>query len=321
MIVGGAESVPSTLDELLGPELARRLGRLDVASKRVFAGRLPGERRSKRRGQSVEFDDYREYVPGDDLRHLDWNVFARLDRFFIKLFREEEDVTVEVVLDTSASMLASSTREDGERTPTKLLYGARLAMALAYIGLVANNRVRLTAFGRGGFVQTSPARGRGQIGRFADFLLDRLNEDGEEEAGFADSLRRFALTRSGSGVVVMISDLLIPEGYERGLTYLSAALGFDITLIQVLTPGELDPASEGARISGDLRLLDIESGHPAEVTVSPELLGAYRRRVEGYNTALERSASARDISLVRLTTDTPLELALLRRLRERGVLA
>lgn len=330
MIITGGESLPTNLDDLLGPDLAKRLARLDVASKRVFAGRLPGERRSKRRGQSVEFDDYRNYVPGDDLRHLDWNVFARLDKFFIKLFREEEDVTVELVLDTSASMLAASSAQPGAPRPaSKLLYAARLTMALAYIGLLANNRVRITTTGRNGFHQTASARGRQQISRFADFLLTQLqsaaslNENtlSTAETSFTDSIRRFALARAGSGVVVLLSDMLIPEGYERALTYLAASPGFDTTAIQILTPAELDPAAESERVSGDLRLLDIETGRPAEITVSPELLAAYRQTVASYNTTLETQAAARGIALVRLTTDTPLELALLRRLRERGLIA
>lgn len=330
MIVTGGESLPTTLDELLSPELAKRLGRLDVASQRVFAGRLPGERRSKRRGQSVEFDDYRNYVPGDDLRHLDWNVFARLDKFFIKLFREEEDVTVELVIDTSASMLAASAGKPSagseEKPLSKLLFASRLAMALAYIGLLANNRVRITAMGRSGFHQTAPSRGRRQIARFAEFLLEQfrinsaMDQASEEGPDFSESIRRFALGKSGSGVVVLLSDLLIPEGYERALTYLAATPGFDTTAIQILTPAELDPAHESERIAGDLRLLDIESGRPAEITVSPELLRAYRATVTQYNQELEQRAAARGIDVVRMTTDTPLDHALLRQLRDRGLL-
>ena len=99
MFVRPLDNPPESIDELLGPELSRALDRLDVLSRKVFAGKLPGERRSKRRGRSVEFDDYRAYVPGDDLRHIDWNVFARFDRFVIKLFKEDEDLAVRVLLD------------------------------------------------------------------------------------------------------------------------------------------------------------------------------------------------------------------------------
>ena len=125
------------MDELLGPDLAARLDRLDVISRKIFAGKLPGERRSKRRGRSVEFDDYREYVPGDDLRHIDWNVYARLDRFFIKLFREEEDLAVHILLDASPSMDAGG----GEREPSKLVFAQRLAMAVAYVSEMLRARL------------------------------------------------------------------------------------------------------------------------------------------------------------------------------------
>src|SRR5580765_6674127 len=121
MLVGSANR-PSTIDELLGPELLSRLDRLDVLSRKVFAGKLPGERRSRKRGTSVEFDDYRNYVAGDDLRRVDWNVFARLDKFFLKLFREEEDLALHIAIDASASMDAGS--------PSKLVFAQRLAMAL-----------------------------------------------------------------------------------------------------------------------------------------------------------------------------------------------
>lgn len=325
MLIGPNEPPPTTFEDLLGPELVKRLSRLDVASRRVFAGRLPGERRSKRRGQSVEFDDYRTYVPGDDLRHIDWNVFARMDKFFLKLFREEEDVTVEIVLDLSPSMDTGGTRTtDAQGTtrslPSKRTFASRLATALAYIGLIANNRVRLTTFGRG-FHQTAAARGRSQVARFTDFMIDRLRDVAQDHpvTPFADDMRRLVQSRTGSGVVVVLSDMLLPDGYAPGLTYLAASRGFEVTVLQVLAPSELDPALEPTAISGDLRLTDIESGRYAEVSITPELIDAYRTSVDAYNAELARTATARGIAHVLLTTDTPIELALLRRLRERGL--
>ncbi|MEO0513339.1 MAG: DUF58 domain-containing protein [Planctomycetota bacterium] len=358
MILGPSEPRPVAIDDLLPPELAKRLAQLDVASRRVFAGRLPGERRSKRRGQSVEFDDYRTYVPGDDLRHIDWNVFARMDRFFLKLFREEEDVTVEVVLDLSPSMDVGvskpreSARDTGSVTepgiaapggavPSKRLFAARLAMSLAYVGLVANNRVRLTTFGRG-FHQTAAARGRRQVARFAGFLLERLNPDTfqamplENEPGsggggarndedtdpggvFAQAMNRLARTRSGSGVVFLLSDMLHPGGYERGLTYLAGSRGFEPSVIQILSPSEVDPGLVAETVTGDLRLMDIESGAAAEVSVTPELVAAYRRAFDAYQSQLRRACRARSIGHVELMTDTPLELTLLRRFRQYGL--
>ena len=138
MIAGSTQPRPRTRDELISPELSSRLDRLDVRSRKVFQGALPGERRSKRRGRSVEFDDYRTYVAGDDLRHIDWNVYARLDRLFIKLFREEEDLALHILIDCSASMDAGN--------PSKLIFAHRLAMALGYLGLASQNRVSVMSF-------------------------------------------------------------------------------------------------------------------------------------------------------------------------------
>jgi uncharacterized protein (DUF58 family) len=156
---------PLDPSELIPPGLAAALDQLDVSTRRMFPGKLHGERRSKARGRSVEFEDFRPYVPGDDLRHVDWNVFARLDRFFIKIFQEEQDLALHIVLDCSASMDAG--------TPSKLLFGQRVAMALGYLGLVNNNRVALWLFGGGAAVKRlPPMRGRTSAQRLAKFLID-----------------------------------------------------------------------------------------------------------------------------------------------------
>ncbi|MFT3684184.1 MAG: DUF58 domain-containing protein [Phycisphaerales bacterium] len=288
---GGAESL--TIADLLTPALAARLDALDIRSHRVFAGKLQGERRSKRRGRSAEFDDFRPYVAGDDLRHIDWNVYARLDRFFLKLFQEEEDLTVHVVLDASASMLA------GE--PSKLLAAARLAVAVAYVALANNNRLLLsmiglptsepvggvTPMGDGGLVGMEPLRGRSGTQRVAAFVLDGVRASagaplGEGRAtSFATGLRSVAMTRAGRGVMVVISDLLVAPktkdepGYAEGLRYIAGDGMFEPFVFQVLAPGELDPAAEAplgssggggggkSPVWGDLRLLDAETAQGA----------------------------------------------------------
>jgi uncharacterized protein (DUF58 family) len=126
---------------LLDPEFLTKLEQLELVCRKIFAGRMKGERRSKRKGTSVEFADHRNYTAGDDLRHLDWNVYGRLDRLFLKLFLEEEDLHLSVLLDTSQSM------DFGD--PTKLHYGRQVAAALAFIALVNHDRVRLDAFSSG----------------------------------------------------------------------------------------------------------------------------------------------------------------------------
>lgn len=339
---------PTTLDDLVPPEDRDRLDRLDVLSRRVLAGKLPGERRSKRRGQSVEFDDYRPYIPGDDLRHVDWNVYARFDRFVLKLFREEEDLAVHLLVDGSASMLAgaSGARGDGPGDAadrprlSKLIFSHRLAMGLAYLALVAQNRVSLSVFGSGmasgegggrpggaGLATLGAIRGRGGVQRASAFLLASLSRSFEDRVrgrgSLAEAMRALAIRREHRGVMVVISDFLEPGGVSAGLNFLASGTSagrFDTHCVQVLAPGELDPAREfGAGLVGDLRLLDAESGRSLEVTVTRAAVEGYRRRLGAYLKALERDCLARSMSFLRVTTaDDPIGV-LTGPLRRRGV--
>lgn len=319
MIAGTTQQRPHTRDELISPELSGRLDRLDVRSRKVFHGTLPGERRSKRRGRSVEFDDYRTYVPGDDLRHIDWNVYARLDRLFIKLFREEEDLALHVLLDASASMDAG--------TPGKLVFAHRLAMALGYLGLASQNRVSVTSFGtREGVRTLAPMRGRKGVQPLAQFLLANLEAapDGPGQSkgeDFAGAMRRFASARVGKGVVVVLSDFLIREGYRPGLGLLAdtGRGGYDTTCIQILSPGELDPSLEEGRVAGDLHLTDNETGQGAEVTVTRELIETYKRSVRGYCEELAHFCRSRKMRHTLALTDAPIEEIVSGSLRRLGV--
>src|SRR6516162_8667251 len=190
-------------EPLLDPQFLARLEQLELVSKKIFLGRMKGERLSKRKGQSVEFADYRNYVVGDDLRFLDWNIFARLDRLFIRLFMEEEDLHFYILLDNSLSM------DFG--TPSKLRYAKQVAAALGFIGLVNMDRVVIEAF-NDGLVQSLPAaRGRRSLWRMFDFLQKM------EPAGPSDlqkALKSFTLKCSSKGIVVLLSDLMDKGGYE-----------------------------------------------------------------------------------------------------------
>jgi hypothetical protein len=313
---------PASIDELISSELCARLDRIDILSRKVFAGRLQGERRSKRRGQSVEFEDHRNYVPGDDLRHVDWNVFARLERFFIKIFQEEEDLAFHMVIDATASMDAG--------TPNKLVFAQRLAMALGYIALVNNDRVAVSAFDGRTIRRLPPARGRRHVQRLAQFLLESIAPapasslpagaapsipaDGDTDAGpgqgaatdFTGAMRTIAASRVGKGVMVILSDFLIPEGYEAGLRYLGAGAGgggYDTYCLQILAPAEVDPAGAAlaedpaARpLSGDVRLTDVETGRTADVTITAALLDKYKAAVQAYTERLRVFATARGMS-------------------------
>jgi uncharacterized protein (DUF58 family) len=316
VVIASTSARAKSLEELLGAGLLARLDRLDVMSRKVFAGKLPGERRSKRRGRSVEFDDYRAYVAGDDLRHVDWNVFARMDRFFLKLYREEEDLALHVAVDVSASMDA------GEAS--KMMLAQRLAIALGYIGLVNNNRVVMSCFGSGRVRMLSAVRGRRNVKRMARFVIDEAAAARGEAPSFAESMRGLALSRSGRGVLVVLSDFLYQEDLRVGLNYLAGGsrgeAAFDTYCTQILSPGELDPASERERgLVGDLRLTDVETGRAAEVTVSAALLKKYRERLEAHLEGLRKACAARQMTHVLLRSDADVETLLVDVLRRRGL--
>src|SRR6516165_4739724 len=254
---------------LLDPKFLARLEQLELVSRKIFLGRMKGERRSKRKGQSVEFADYRNYVIGDDLRFLDWNLFARLDRLFIRLFMEEEDLHFYILLDNSLSM------DFG--TPSKLHYAKQLAAALGFIGLVNMDRVVIEAF-NDRLIQSMPAaRGRRSLWRMMDFLQKI------EPAGPSDlqkALKSFSIKCSGKGIVVLLSDFMDKGGYEEALRYL-VARQLDIYVVQILSQEEIDP-----EVTGDLKLVDIEDADEAEITVSGPLLRRYKENLNAYRAAL-----------------------------------
>jgi uncharacterized protein (DUF58 family) len=292
----------SSSPPLLDAKFLTRLEQLELVSRKIFMGRMKGERRSKRKGQSVEFADYRNYVVGDDLRFLDWNLYARLDRLFLRLFMEEEDLHFYVLLDNSLSM------DFG--TPTKLHYAKQVAAALGFIGLVNLDRVVIEAFNER-LVQTSPVlRGRRSLWR----LLDFLNK--VEPAGPSDmrqSLRSFSLKCSGKGIVVVLSDFMDKGGYEEALRYLIARQ-MDVYCIQILSQEEIEP-----EITGDLKLIDIEDEDAAEVTASVALLKRYKENLNAFRATLHEFCIRRGASCLFTSTEIPFDRLVLTYLRQRGL--
>ena len=297
---------PRSIEDLLTPDLIARLSQVDVASRKIFAGKLKGERRSKKRGESVEFADHRPYVTGDDLRHIDWNLFGRLDRLFLKLFLEEEDLSLHIVVDCSAS------QDAGE--PSKFLFAQKLATALAYIGLVNLNRVGLTAIGADPTGVVSAARDMRGRRRLQDVVRWVCTLEPAGAARFTEGCKRIAMTRRGKGVMVVISDMFIKEGYETGLRLL-VGHGYDLFVMQVLSPEEVEP-----KIGGDLRLKDIEDGDTAEITISAPLLKRYKANLNAYITRLHDFCAQRDIVHMMVKSDAPIDVLVLDYLRRRGLL-
>jgi uncharacterized protein (DUF58 family) len=289
------------MNELFDEKFLRQLERLTVLSKRAMAGEIQGERRSPKRGQSVEFADYRNYARGDDFRQIDWNVYARLERFFVKLFVEEEDLTVHLLVDTSRSM--------GWGEPAKLWYAQRAAAALGYIALAGLDRVTVSAFNAGLAETLEPRRGKAQTFALFDFLSG-LSVNGATDLRTA--LNRYAQQASRPGPLMLISDLLDP-GWQDGLRALQAR-PFEITVLQVLAPDEIDPPLEG-----DLRLIDIETGRPIEVTADFDLLNRYRENVRSWFEEIRQFCGRRSIAYVRVDTSVPFEQLIFFLLQQRGV--
>lgn len=294
---------PPESTALLDPEFMRKIEQLTLISRKVFTGRIKGERRSRKRGTSVEFADYRNYVAGDDLRFIDWNIYVRLDRLFLKLFQEEEDLHVYILLDISGSMAFGK--------PEKMAYARKVAAALAYIGLVNLDRVVVGCFSSR-IRETLPAmRGRTQVWKLLRFLSG-LHPEGTTR--LATSVRDFVLRHRRRGVVILISDFLDREGWEDALK-LFLARSLDVFTLQVLAPEEVDP-----KVAGDLRLVDMEDGDETEVTVSAPLLKVYSRNLQAFLGGIRDYCSRRGITHIFTTTETPFDKLVMNYLRIRGLL-
>jgi uncharacterized protein (DUF58 family) len=287
---------------LLSPELLAQLERLELVSRKVFRGRMKGERRSKRKGQSVEFADFRNYVHGDDLRFIDWNTYARLDRLFLKMFLEEEDLHFYALIDASNSM------DFGE--PTKLHYAKQLAAALGFIGLIRADRVKIETVGQSVRTPGPVLRGRASLWRLMSYL-DGIQPG--EQVSLAQGVKNFCLRNSGKGIVVLISDLMDKAGYHEALRFLLAQQ-MDAYVIHVLSPAEIDPD-----VKGDLRLIDSEDGDVAEITVSAPLLKHYKQTLNAFVDGAREFCTRRGMSYLLTSTDMPVEQLVSSYLRKRGL--
>ena len=301
---GKTAFLPSDVDPTVFDEaFLRQLERLLLLMKSPVRGGLKGGRRSVKRGQSVEFADYRDYSLGDDLRQLDWNVYARLEKLFVKLFIEEEDVTVTFLIDGSASMAAGR--------PSKLLFAKRAAAALGYIGLASEDRIAVSVLG-GRVARRQPAlRGSGRVFR----LLANLSAI-DVAVGPSDlvaAARHAAAQLHGRGVIVLISDLLDPAA-DRVIREL-AATNSELIILHVLSPDELDP-----HLEGDLRLVDAETGDGIDVTIDLATIDGYKARLAAWQEAFADLAAKRRASYVSLPSDLPLADLVFAELRRRRVL-
>ena len=286
---------------LLEPKFLKQIARLQIRSENVFRGKFKGERRSLNRGASVEFADYRTYELGDDLRHIDWNVYARLDRLFLKLFDADEDLPIFILIDNSTSM-------DFGR-PTKLECAKRIAAALSYIGLISFDRVSVYTFSNQLTPIVPSMYGKAQFPKLSQ-AIEGIAKGGETH--LTTCLQRFLAETKGPGVGIIISDFWDMNGYETGIKQL-VSRNFDLTLIHLLSDEELRP-----RLSGELQLADAETGQSKEITVNEGALVGYTERLNGFCENLKHYCLNRGVTYMRMNHQTPIEQFVLRDLRRSG---
>lgn len=255
-----------------------------------------GVRRSHQKGSSLEFSDFREYNPGDDLRFIDWNLYARLDRLFVKLFHDEQNLQVYVFVDASESMRHGS--------PSKFDYARRVAAAIAYIACNNEDSVRLFVFGQGGIREESMQAGRGsQVPKLFRFLERQEPSGGSELQRAVDA---FALKYRRTGVVFVISDFFLDGPHEEALRKLRFGR-HEVNLIHLLDEEELHPG-----FAGLWKLQDAETGAQEEIFVDRAITEAYQELVEEWCNSLEGFGRSHGMSYFRTTTRAPFENLLLR---------
>jgi uncharacterized protein (DUF58 family) len=287
---------------LLSAELLAELERLELASRKIFRGRLRGERRSTRKGQSVEFADFRSYAAGDDPRFIDWNTYARLDRLFLKLFQEEEDLHFFALVDASHSM------QFGE--PTKLLYAKRLAAALGFVALMHGDRVRIETLGQAAATRAPAFRGARSVWRMQQYVSAI---EPEPAASLVDGVKNFLIRNPGRGIIVLASDLMDKQGYEKAIKLLLSRQ-MDIYVVQVLATEELRP-----ELTGDLRLVDCEDGDTAEIMANGATIERYRKSLAAFVEEAREFCTRRGVGYVLAENQLPLEELISAYLRKRGL--
>lgn len=290
-------------EELFDDEFQRKLDYLAMVSRRVFSGAMRAERRTKKTGSGVEFADHRDYAPGDDFRYLDWHAYQRFDRLLIRLYEEEEDLSIYFIVDNSASMAFG----DGE----KLRHAKRLCAALAYVGLANLDRVAIVTANEAISGRMQPTRGKARIFRVFRFLRD-VGPAGATDLG--EAMKTFVAQHKRRGLAVLISDLYDPAGFERGINVLRYNK-FEPFVLHVVDPGDARPA-----LRGDVRVYDCETGDEREVTVTPKVLEKYHEAYDAYLEDIRRFCSSRQVPYFAADVSVPFDELILRVFRRGGFL-
>lgn len=306
--------MPSAAAPLVDGALARRLERLALVTRQRLVGQGQGDRRSRRKGSSLEFADYRHYVPGDDPSRVDWNIYGRTNSLVVRVYEEEEVLNVHLLLDCSRSM------DWGE--PNKLRYARRTAAALGYVALNAANRLSVWPLNASGSAPSfGPAWGRARAGPLLSYLEAvrptqtatpiPLPLSGPPPPPDLDQALG-SLSGRSAGLAVLLSDLLSPT-WERALARLAARSG-QVVVLHTLAPQELRPA-----LGGDVKLIDRESGASVPVTLNNDALRLYGERLDAWRGQLETFCSRHGVAYVPVDTGVAVESLLFDTLRRKGV--
>jgi uncharacterized protein (DUF58 family) len=293
-------------DDLFDDEFQRKLEYLALVSRRVFSGRLRAERRTKKSGSGVEFADHRDYQPGDDFRTLDWNVYQRFDRLLVRLYEEEEDLAIYLILDTSGSMAFGA-----DRRADKLRYAKKVVAALAYVGLANLDRVSIVTTSDRVMERMPETRGKARIFKAFRFLRS-LGAEGTTDLG--DAMKTFVAQNKRRGLAVLVSDLYDPKGFEKGVNVLRYNK-FDTFVVHVVDPSDGKP-----RLQGDVLVYDCETGDEREVTVTPKILERFAQAHAEYLDGIERFCATRQVPYVAASMAVPFDELILRVFRRGGFL-
>lgn len=301
---GGPKKKAAASDEdLFDDEFQRKLDYLALVSRRIYAGRMRAERRTKKSGSGVEFADHREYQPGDDFRYLDWNVYQRFDKLLVRLYEEEEDLAIYFILDASASMAFG----DGK----KLKYAKKVCAALAYVGLANLDRVSIVSTSDQVMDRMQHTRGKARIFKVFRFLRE---VDPRGVTDLHDALKTFVAQNKRRGLAVLVSDLYDPAGFERGINVLRYNK-FDTFVVHVVDPSEYAP-----KLAGDVLVYDCETGDEREVTVTPKVLERFEHAARAYQGEVERFCTTHQVPYISADVNVSFDELILRVFRRGGFL-
>jgi uncharacterized protein (DUF58 family) len=294
---------PAPRESLFDDDFQRKLEMLAIVSRRVFSGRLRAERRSKKKGSGVEFADHRDYAPGDDFRFVDWNVYQRFGKLLVRLYEEEEDLSIYFIVDCSASM-----GFDGGR---KFDQARRLTAALAYVGLANLDRVAIVGVSDEVVSQMQPARGKARIFKVFQYL--RSLEPGGT-TNLADAVTKVVAQHKRRGLAVLVSDLYDPAGFERGINVLRYNK-FEPYVLHVVDSADAKP-----RLRGDVHVYDYETGDEREVTVTDAVLAKLETAYRDYTAEIERFCAKNQVPYFAAGVDVPFDELVLKVFRRGGFL-